>query len=146
MKLTFLGTSAGEEYPGIWCECDNCARARELGGKNIRRNSCVMIDDDLMIDMGKTAHVQADRFGKNIRAVKTLLVTHSHGDHLSVHTLWARHARFGSGGFDGEQKPEAPPSLPLTLFGSRRIKEALSGDAHKVVLEKGEITFVEVEP
>ena len=24
MKLTFLGTGAGETYPGYWCECPHC--------------------------------------------------------------------------------------------------------------------------
>ena len=67
MKITFLGTSAGEEYPGIWCECPNCSKARGLGGKNIRRNSAIVVDGDAMVDIGKTAHIQAERFGINIK-------------------------------------------------------------------------------
>ena len=51
MKLTFLGTSAGESYPAIWCDCENCTYAREHGGKNIRMNTGSMIDDDILLDM-----------------------------------------------------------------------------------------------
>ena len=48
MKITFLGTSAGESYPAIWCDCPNCTYAREHGGKNIRMNTGSMIDDDIL--------------------------------------------------------------------------------------------------
>jgi phosphoribosyl 1,2-cyclic phosphate phosphodiesterase len=88
MKITFLGTSAGEEYPGIWCECENCIKARLWGGKNIRRNSSVILDGDVMIDIGKTAHIQAQLFGVDLLKIKTLLSTHSHKDHLNTHTFW----------------------------------------------------------
>mgnify|MGYP002244409905 CR=1 FL=1 len=33
MKLTFLGTGAGETYPGYWCECPHCTYARKHRGK-----------------------------------------------------------------------------------------------------------------
>ena len=112
MRVTFLGTSAGEEYPGIWCECENCAKARKWGGKNIRRNSALILDDDVMIDMGKTAHIQAEAFGLNMRKIKTLLITHSHKDHFNIHTLWARCAAF-------------PPPPRLNIFGSRQVHESL---------------------
>jgi len=112
MKIIFLGTSAGEEYPGIWCECENCAKAREWGGKNIRRNSSVILDGDVMIDMGKTAHIQAERFGLNLREIRTLLVTHSHKDHFNTHTLWTRSAAF-------------PPAPCLNIFGSKQVYDTL---------------------
>lgn len=53
MKLTLLGTGAGEGYPGFWCECTNCTEARKLGGKNIRGNGCAMLDQDVLIDMNE---------------------------------------------------------------------------------------------
>jgi phosphoribosyl 1,2-cyclic phosphate phosphodiesterase len=112
MKITFLGTSAGEEYPCAWCECENCAKARKWGGKNIRRNSCVILDSDVMIDMGKTAHIQAEKFNINLRGIKTLLVTHSHKDHFNTHTLWTRCAA-------------SPPPRFLEIFGGRQVREAL---------------------
>ena len=33
MKITFLGTGAGEGYPGLWCQCVHCSYARKHGGK-----------------------------------------------------------------------------------------------------------------
>ena len=125
MKITFLGTSAGEEYPGIWCGCENCAKARSWGGKNIRRNSSVIIDSDVMIDMGKTVHIQAERFGLDIRDIKTLLITHAHKDHLNTHTLWTRIAAF-------------PPLPRLNMFGSSQVYKTLlnndryDGDAWRI--------------
>jgi len=132
MKITFLGTSAGEEYPGIWCECENCAKARKWGGKNIRRNSCVIIDDDVMIDIGKTAHIQAERFGINLNKIKTLLITHSHKDHLDTHTLWTRWA-------------VSAPLPYLNMFGSRQVHETLlSNDRYNS--ENWRVNFNIIEP
>ena len=50
MKILFLGTSAGESYPGVWCACPNCAYARARGGRNLRMNTGTMIDDDVLLD------------------------------------------------------------------------------------------------
>jgi phosphoribosyl 1,2-cyclic phosphate phosphodiesterase len=46
MRLTFLGTSAAEAYPNAFCGCSNCERARALGGPNLRKRSCALIEDD----------------------------------------------------------------------------------------------------
>jgi len=148
MKLTFLGTSAGEEYPGIWCDCYNCLKARKLGGKNIRRNSSVIIDDDVMIDIGKTAHIQAERFGKNIRSINTLLVTHSHNDHFNIHTLWARGKTPGVENMTSEeQKSTMSPrftKLPdLDLFGNDQVEKIVINEN---ILDNAGINFNLVEP
>ena len=132
MKITFLGTSAGEEYPCVWCECENCEKARRWGGKNIRRNSSVILDGDVMIDIGKTAHMQAERFGVNMRKVETLLVTHSHKDHFNTHTLWTRIAVF-------TQLPQ------LNVFGSKQVENALlSNDRYEEI--SWNMRFNTVEP
>jgi phosphoribosyl 1,2-cyclic phosphate phosphodiesterase len=133
MKITFLGTSAGEEYPGIWCDCENCAKARAWGGKNIRRNSSVILDEDVMIDIGKLSLVQAERFGIDIFKLKTLLVTHSHRDHFNTHNLWARQM---APGYDklsiAEKQKTAAPRFssipPLNMFGNERVAKALLND------------------
>jgi len=148
MKLIFLGTAAGQEYPGIWCDCEYCSRARELGGKNTRRNSSVMLDDDVMIDMGKTAHIQVERFGKNIRAIKTLLITHSHMDHLDAHTLWARQMRPGSDVMTSKERLKESSArfsaLPtLNLFGTERVKDVLKSELDFV---SADISFTVIEP
>ena len=82
MKLTFLGTGAGETYPGYWCECPHCTYARKHRGKNLRTNSSMVIDEELLIDMGPSCFDNAARFGVNLSKLKTLLVTHPHEYHL----------------------------------------------------------------
>jgi len=52
MQLTFLGTAAAEGYPAIACGCDNCTVARRRGGRDLRKRSHAIIDDDLLIDLG----------------------------------------------------------------------------------------------
>ena len=50
MRIKYLGTAAAEGVPGIFCDCENCKRARKLGGKNIRTRSQAILDDTLLID------------------------------------------------------------------------------------------------
>ena len=150
MKITFLGTSAAEEYPGIWCDCEHCARARALGGRNIRRNSSIFIDDDAMIDMGKTAHIQAERFGLNMRSVETLIVTHSHSDHFDRHMLWARQMTPSYDSLpDDEKRMVASPrftALPrLTIIGSQQVSAALAAEIDYTQPAAG-IDFIVAEP
>ena len=82
MKLTFLGTGAGETYPEYWCECPHCTYARKHRGKNLRTNSSMVIDEELLIDIGPSCFDNAARFGVNLSKLKTLLVTHPHEDHI----------------------------------------------------------------
>ena len=90
MKLTFLGTGAGEGYPGYWCECPHCTYARKHRGKNLRTNSSMVIDEELLIDIGPSCFDNAARFGVNLSKIKTLLVTHPHEDHLQPQHLYWR--------------------------------------------------------
>jgi len=82
MLFQFLGTSAGEQYPGFWCKCENCQKARQLGGKNIRKNSCAWIFPNCLIDFPPEIFMQAERFGVEIIETEFLLLTHSHEDHF----------------------------------------------------------------
>jgi len=50
MKVVFLGTDATEGWPAVFCQCVNCRRAKNAGGKNIRTRSSVLINTDLKID------------------------------------------------------------------------------------------------
>lgn len=36
MKIKYWGTGASEGLPAVFCDCENCQKARRLGGKNIR--------------------------------------------------------------------------------------------------------------
>ena len=50
MKLRYLGTAAYEGIPSLFCQCELCKKARELGGKNLRSRSQALVNDDLLID------------------------------------------------------------------------------------------------
>ena len=49
----------------------------------------MVIDEELLIDMGPSCFDNAARFGVNLSKLKTLLVTHPHEDHLyPQHLRW----------------------------------------------------------
>ena len=53
MKLKFLGTGAATACPLPFCNCQICKDARKFGGKDFRKRSSILINDDLIIDMGR---------------------------------------------------------------------------------------------
>ena len=69
MKLKFLGTAAAEAIPALWCECPVCRRAKELGGRELRRRCSYLIDRDTLIDFGPDAYWQVTEFGIDLTAV-----------------------------------------------------------------------------
>jgi phosphoribosyl 1,2-cyclic phosphate phosphodiesterase len=115
MHLFFLGTAAAEGYPGIFCRCDHCLKARRLGGKNLRYRSALLVNDDLLIDFGPDLSAAAQRFGLSLWGVKAGLVTHAHEDHFHYPTF-----RMRSDSFTGK----LPPPL-LSLYGPQDITEIL---------------------
>ena len=130
--------------------CTNYARARELGGRNIRRNSAIFIDGDTMVDMGKTAHLHAERFGLDMRRVTTLLVTHSHQDHFDTHTLWARQMTPSYDTLSDESKRTVSSprftALPrLKIIGSEQVSVALAAHLGYKQPAYG-IDFIVVQP
>ncbi|MBD3185358.1 hypothetical protein GF325_00910 [Candidatus Bathyarchaeota archaeon] len=98
MQITFLGTGAAEAYPGLFCTCMNCEKARELGGKNLRCRSSAVVNDDLFIDFGPDASAQATRFNVNLAGISDFLFTHSHWDHLAVHDMFFRSSGYRRNG------------------------------------------------
>lgn len=124
MELTFLGTSAGETYPGLWCECPHCTYARTHGGKNVRTNSCAVIDGKMMLDCSHGAFDNAVRFGINLTQATTLLITHPHEDHLyQQHLDWRRGNEEGSKLNYREQLftggPRFSPIPNLDVYGNK---------------------------
>lgn len=89
MKVKFLGSSAAEGWPALFCECKACVKARELGGKNLRTRTSYLIDEDTLIDFGPDILLQTQRFSIDTAKIKQILFTHSHHDHLNtVDLLW----------------------------------------------------------
>ena len=87
MKITFFGTAAGEAWPGVFCNCEMCRKARELGGKNIRTRSQTLINDDLLLDMPPDNYLHTLYYGLDLSRVRSLFFTHSHSDHCYVQDL-----------------------------------------------------------
>ena len=82
MKIKFLGTAAAEGVPAIYCECDTCKRARELGGKEIRTRSQSIINGELMLDFPADTYWHSMQYGIDLKDVHHYLITHTHGDHF----------------------------------------------------------------
>lgn len=116
LTMTFLGTGGSEGYPAAFCACARCAHARALGGKNIRRRSSVLINDDLLIDLGPDVSAALQDLRLSLARTSTVLITHAHDDHFLPITLRYRKPSYGV------------HDLPwLTVYGSaptvRRLTE-----------------------
>jgi len=87
MRIHIMGTAASDGWPAVWCRCESCRRARELGGKNIRSRSGALIDDDLKVDLPPDTYMQALRDGLKLGDVRNILITHTHHDHFFPNEL-----------------------------------------------------------
>lgn len=113
MKIRILGTAAAEGWPALFCNCQHCKKARELGGKNIRTRSGTLIDDQLLIDFSADTYSNALRFSLDLSSVHTLLVTHDHEDHFYADDIGMRFTWFSH--LD-ETSPET-----MTVYGNDRV-------------------------
>jgi len=95
MKLTFLGTAAANAFPEAFCSCQNCAQARVLGGRSLRKRSAALINTDLLIDLGPDIMSAATQHNCPLTAVRYCLQTHAHADHLDASHLLSRSPGFG---------------------------------------------------
>ena len=82
MKSQYLGTAAAEGIPGIFCDCENCTRTKQLGGRNIRTRSQALVDDRLLIDFPADTYMHYLQWHIPLDKIKTCIITHSHTDHL----------------------------------------------------------------
>ncbi|WP_062108832.1 MBL fold metallo-hydrolase [Bacillus niameyensis] len=97
MKVHFLGTAAAEGFPNPFCKCQACVKARELGGRNIRSRTSVMIDEVLKVDFPPDTFFHATRDGIDLGEVQDLLITHTHYDHYNPGDLYNRIEGFAHG-------------------------------------------------
>lgn len=99
MLLRFLGTSAGELYPGMWCRCRHCQTARRGGPQDRRQSAALYLNSGdgsqsttpsgagLLIDFPSEIANQAVQHHLDLPELQYLLVTHSHGDHWFPYLL-----------------------------------------------------------
>lgn len=90
MKLQFLGTAAAEGVPSVFCRCATCEAARRHKGKDIRRRASVLINDELLIDMGPDLFNVGYENGISLGDIKWTLQTHPHDDHLDAGSFFSR--------------------------------------------------------
>lgn len=123
MTITFLGTAAATSYPLVFCRCDYCNKARELKGKNLRKRSSVIINDDLLIDLGPDIMSASFMYNKSIADIRYCLQTHSHSDHFDASCFTTRTPEFM-----GVNIP------PLQVYGSeatlRKMSEMLKNEGY----------------
>ena len=81
MKLTFLGTGTSHGVPVIACDCAVC-KSKDPRDKRTRSSVYIQTEDNksILIDIGPDFRTQALR--EDIREIDTVLLTHSHADHL----------------------------------------------------------------
>lgn len=114
MRLLFLGTAAAEAYPAVFCGCDNCEQARRLGGHSLRHRSSLLVDHDLLIDLGPDVIHAALAYGLRLHHLRTVLITHAHEDHFDPNVL-----RWRAPGFRVQPLPHltiyAPPQVTRVI-------------------------------
>lgn len=125
MKIKYLGTAAAEGLPALFCKCDNCMRARELGGKNIRSRSQAIIDGKILIDWPSDAYYHMISSDMNYADITSLLVTHIHEDHFYPDDLMNRRDGFAHLGDDARQ---------MTVYGSEDVYLPFTRTVGKVQL------------
>lgn len=110
-KIKFLGTAAAEGWPGLFCECDVCQKARDFGGKNIRTRCSLQIDDEYKVDLPPDNYLHVLRYNLNFAIVKHLFVTHTHYDHFHPDDLLMRREPFA----------HLRREEPLFVYGNKKV-------------------------
>jgi phosphoribosyl 1,2-cyclic phosphate phosphodiesterase len=110
MNIQLLGTGAAEGVPGLFCRCGVCGEARKRGGKDFRTRSSALIDGVLKVDFPPDILHQVMQCDLDLRAMESLLFTHTHDDHFA----WAELQYLGK--YFVTDKPK-----PLPIFGPRDV-------------------------
>jgi phosphoribosyl 1,2-cyclic phosphate phosphodiesterase len=114
MKIQFLGTSASPSTPLPFCQCPFCTIARKAGGKNLRRRSSIIMNDDLLIDLGPDIMSSSYEYRIDLSVISVCLQTHPHEDHFDPELIISRHSEYG-----------ARNAKDLLIAGSRQTLETM---------------------
>lgn len=123
MKIKFLGTAAAEGVPALFCTCDTCKKAREVGGKEIRTRSQSLLDGEYMLDFPADTYYHSMRDGINLTDIHHYLITHCHMDHLHPEDV----KMLGKG---LANLPEDMP--PYHFYGGEEMSETLTSIANSL--------------
>jgi phosphoribosyl 1,2-cyclic phosphate phosphodiesterase len=114
MELRYLGTAAAEGWPGMFCLCEKCRRARELGGKDIRTRSQAIVDDRLLIDFPPDSYFHMIRDGIDLPRIEHVLITHTHNDHFAYRELEYKNDVYTRGDI-----------RPLNVYGNDAVRRCI---------------------
>lgn len=115
MQIQILGTAAAEGWPGIFCGCATCDKARELRGKDLRSRASIQIDNNYKIDLPPDTYYHSIRYNLNFSELKYLFFTHSHGDHFAPDEI-----EYTRSGFAHNLKYE-----PIQVYGNEKVISAI---------------------
>ena len=132
MEVVFLGTAAAEGWPGLFCECEHCRRAREAGGKNVRTRTSLLVDGIYMVDFPPDNYLHVLRGDLDLTRVEHLFITHAHQDHFYPEDLAMRSEPFA----------HLSDPKPLHLYGNQKVGQWLCG----VDLERAGVVYHQLEP
>lgn len=112
MKIKLLGTAAAEGIPAMFCACEDCVKARKLGGRNIRSRSQAIINDKLLIDFPCDTFYHMLNNGIDLVDIQHCIITHNHHDHFypkDLANIW--------------QGSHPPKDWCLHIYGSEDVAE-----------------------
>lgn len=115
MKFQYLGTAAAEGFPALVCTCENCLRARNLGGRAFRTRSQAIIDGKLLIDFPPDTLLHTHLYDIDLIGVTDCIITHNHSDHL-----YATDIKMFCPGF-----AHVPEGWHMTFHGSSKVGEEI---------------------
>ncbi len=118
MKIKFLGTAAAEGMPALFCQCDNCQKARKNGGRDIRTRSQAIIDNTLLIDFNADTYMHILNYNIDLSRIEHCVITHAHSDHCYPNDFNMRGSGFAR--FKDERKP-------LNVYGSETVVDKCKG-------------------
>ncbi|MGI6772977.1 MAG: MBL fold metallo-hydrolase [Acutalibacteraceae bacterium] len=131
MKIKYFGTAAAEGFPGMFCKCEVCERARQAGGRNFRTRSQALIDGKLLIDFPPDTYMHVLYGGLDLAAVNSCIITHGHSDHLYASDLEMRKHGFA---YNSEGK-ELPVFNLYATKGTADVIREFSDFEHLVDIE-----------
>lgn len=70
--------------------------ARHAGGRNLRRRSSLIINDEVLVDLGPDIVTASYAYNISLANIHLCLQTHSHGDHFDPELLMSRHTEYGT--------------------------------------------------
>ena len=119
MKFKYLGTAAAEGIPALFCQCEICRYATEAGGRNIRKRSCAIMNDSVMIDFTPDMFCNKVEYSLSLAELEGIFFTHSHIDHLAAKELCYYHKMYSHPTDMGKK---------LNLYGNQKVLDVIQQD------------------